>query len=572
MALFRVPSAIRFCLAQVLATISVAVGAFAQAPVEKSVDTLLKAMPLRTKIGQMFIIGFQGQSLNEDLTETLNSVAPGGVIVFRRNISSAKQISGLIFGFQKLSMKNSRVPLLVATDQEGGDVIRIRTAIPLPSALALGHTNPETVERAGLATGRLLKTLGFNMNLAPVLDLSDSKDRTFVGTRAYGGDAKTVSTMGGSFASGLLRAGVLPTGKHFPGHGGIAEDSHLETPEKSVSRETLLSSDLAPFAALQERFKADWAVMLGHVAYPLLDPSRAPATLSKPIVTGILREKLGFEGVVLTDDIGMAGAYQIKDVRERVLRSIEAGSDMIMVAWNRRLQRELISVVETAVRKGRISEARVDQSVRRIIAAKRLYAKTRDNQPSHQELQAALKDPEFARIGEVTLRARLEKPLAGEPSSIREEVAGKPVLVFSANARFSADFAQGLSGQSVRAFNFDRERVPDVDRIMRANPQSVGVFYLSGVQAEKIASRISEDVARRIVLVTVEVEGTLKNLAYFKNVIAVYTRHPLLGRMLADSYFAPNAKETADSRIPAAKDSRPERVAPQADRAAPSEF
>lgn len=526
-----------FNLGKFLIALLICCEAAAQVP-DASDQEFLKKMPLKTKIGQLFMLGFQGKHIEDGLGKAIKDVRPGALIIFGRNISSARQLSDLISSAQETAVSVSRVPLLVATDQEGGDVIRIKTAIPLPSPLAFGKAGtPELAEKAGEATGRLLKTLGINMNLAPVLDVADPREKNFVGTRTYGKNPQLVASLGTHFAMGLSNSGVLPTGKHFPGHGGVSEDSHLSTPEKDLPLETMLKHDLVPFSKVQERLQDHWAVMLAHVAYPKLDPSGVPATFSKPIVQGLLRGKIGFKGLVLTDDIAMAGADRIKDIGERVLRSIEAGVDMVLVPWNSKLQLRLVQSVERAVLSGRIPEERINESVLRILQAKRKFAQTQ-SRPSAQQLRLALNNPALKEVGETLLKNSFARELDDEEKELKAYAEKKPVLLFASNVGFATGFRNSHPKRdTVRFFKLDIDRPHDVNRIMRANPGAFGVFYMSGYQVGRLAAQIHEDVARRMLLVTVEAPGHLPNVASFRYVKAVYMRHPALGAMVAKRYF-----------------------------------
>lgn len=517
--------------------------------------SFIEQMPLRKKVGQLFLLGFQGLTLNQGLRETIKDLGPGGVLVFGRNLQSAQQISELIAGAQDASLKSSRLPLLVATDQEGGDVIRIKTAMPLPSALALGKAGREDVtESAGRATGKLLKTLGFNMNLAPVLDVADPERQAFIGTRTFGAEPDVAGKMGVSFSSGLIQSGVLPTGKHFPGHGGVIQDSHQVIAEKDVSKEELLNLDLVPFNEMQQRLANNWAVMLAHVAFPKIDPTRMPATFSKPIVTDLLRGELGFRGLVITDDIEMAGASAVQDTRERVLRAIEAGADMIVVAWNRKLQHQLIDAVEEAAKSGRLPVARINESLKRILSVKKRFA-VPGTRAQPDEIRAALNNPVFDEVAEATITAQFtnqSEEQEGQLANFKKWAMGKSLTVFSAVDRFAQSFKSALPHRDVHAFKINLAKQDEVAKIMRAKPEMIGVFYVSGIMAEKIAAKIPEDIAKRILLVTVETTGNLPNSANFKQTAAVYYRHPNLGKLIADQFFA----EHVSMRIPASSEAR----------------
>lgn len=503
--------------------------------------TFIEQMPLRKKVGQLFLLGFQGKSIRQGLDGTIKDLAPGGILIFGRNLQSAQQISDLIAQAQGLSQRASRLPLLVATDQEGGDVIRIRTAMPLPSALALGRANRQDItEAAGRATGKLLKTLGFNMNLAPVLDIADPDQRAFIGTRTFGAGPRLAGKMGVSFSAGLIASGVLPTGKHFPGHGGVTQDSHQVLAEKDISAEELLNLDLVPFFEMQQRLAENWAVMLAHVAFPRIDPSHMPATFSKPIIHDLLRGQMGFRGLVITDDIEMAGAGLVRDTRERVIRALEAGADMIVVAWNRKLQRQLVDAVEQAVKGGRLPIARIDESLKRILTVKKRFAVS-PVRARPQEIRAALNNPVFEQVAEATIAAQFAHPSDENEEHLNEFkkwAAGKSLIVFSAVDRFARSFRAALPGRDVRTVRVNFSRPEEVNRIMQASPDAVGVFYVSGVRAANVAVKIHSEIAKRILLVTVETTGNLKNSATFGQTAPVYYRHPNLGKLIADQFFS----------------------------------
>lgn len=512
-------------------------------------ETVIKAMPLKTKIGQMLLIGFTGTTIDETLSATMALLKPGGLVMFGRNIKTAPQVAELNSSAQAASLKASGVPLLVGVDQEGGNVLRIKTTYPLPSALAFGQSgDAKLVERAGQATGHLLYTLGFNMDLAPVLDVGDPESPRFIGTRTYGSDPALVSRMGSSFSQGLQNEHILPTTKHFPGHGGVNEDSHLSLPERKATLAQMEKHDLVPFESLQKSVEKPWAVMLAHVSYPDLDPSGAPASFSKPIVTGLLRNRIGFRGVVITDDIQMAGAGLIDDVRERAIRAVEAGVDMIMITWNRKTQAVVSQALVHAVETGRITEERINESVRRIVSAKREYAPLK-TKSSTDQLRLALKNSEFKILADEAVASVFRRTPTKLEHAFVDYARERPLIVFSANHNFVKSFKDGAPERNVRAFTLSSQQTFDVDKVMRSNPEATGVFYVSGNQIAKIASKISTDVAARILLVTVEPPGILKNGDDFKYIADIYYRHPGLGKMIATRYFASPAQDRSVAAV-----------------------
>jgi beta-N-acetylhexosaminidase len=508
-------------------------------------ETILEKMPLDVKIGQMLMIGFKGQDIDDSLGKMIQSVKPGAIVLFGRNIRTARQITDLNAAAQKLAVKTSGIPLLIAADQEGGNVVRIKTTYPLPSALALGLTDDTAlVERAGSASGNLMKTLGLNMNLAPVMDVAAAGKSKFLGTRSFGSDPNLVTKMSFSFAAGLDASGVMPTAKHFPGHGGFDGDSHLGAVENDEDRSHLDRLDLAPFTHMAAQSKLPWAVMLAHVSYPALDPSKTPATFSKPIVTGLLRGKLGFNGIVLTDDIEMAGASTVANVNERAIRAVEAGADLIMIAWNRKIQSSVSKALASAVKSGRLSESRIDESLRRLLTAKRRFADVNRAKPSNDELKIAVKNEAFKDIAQAAVISRLAHQSAASNRKFQEFALDKDVVVFSANRGFSSQIKNLLDGErNVRTYdlasdsNSDSANPARIAKVMRSNANSVGVFYVSGRTVAKIASKLESDVTKRMLLVTVEPPGILPNFNDFKEVVDIYVRHPDLGKLIAEHYF-----------------------------------
>lgn len=505
-------------------------------------EKLIAEMPLKTKIGQMLFLGFTGTTVNETLKKVVPALKPGAIVLFGRNIKSAPQVAELNRAVQEVSLKSTGLPLLIAVDQEGGNVIRIKTRYPLPSALAFGKSeDADLVERAGSSTGRLLKVLGFNMNLAPVLDVADPKTGKFLGTRSFGNEPKLVANMGAAFSRGLQSAEIMPTSKHFPGHGGVDGDSHLKMPSKMATIAELEKKDLVPFESMDKSSKRPWAVMLAHIAFPEIDPSGAPASFSKPIVTDLLRKKLGFEGVVITDDIQMAGAGLVPDIKERSIRAVEAGVDMIMITWNRKMQAQVGQAIEAAVKSGRLSEERINESLRRIINAKRAYALSPENKASDEELRLALKSDEFKKLAEETLLSAFKKTPTKKEKAFSDFQTDRPVMVFSANQRFVTTFKDAIAEQNelrqVRAFTLSSNMSFDIDRVMRANPDATGVYYASGAQIARLAGKISDDVAERILLVTAEAPSLIPNAETFKAIAETYYRHPDLGQFIANRYF-----------------------------------
>lgn len=212
------------------------------------IEEKLARMTLEEKVGQMFVLGFRGQQIDGHIRGLIHKFKPGSFIVFRRNIRTPQQIFTLNKQIQELSLKEIGLPMLLMVDQEGGTVTRIKTNPAPPSALALGMTeDTKLVRDAGAITGKIVSLLGFNMNLAPVMDLSDPYQNSFIGNRSFGQNPQKVKLYGEAYSTGLADSGVIPTSKHYPGHGGVITDSHLALPKKLDTLEQLEKSALIPF-------------------------------------------------------------------------------------------------------------------------------------------------------------------------------------------------------------------------------------------------------------------------------------------------------------------------------------
>lgn len=338
--------------------------------VDVFIDKKIRQMTLDEKVGQLFIVGFPKIQVDKELEGFIQKHKPGSFLLFKRNIKSPDQIRILNETLYKISFQSSRLPPLIAIDQEGGAVSRLPIDPAPPNALAIGQTeSPIVAEEMGFTTGRFLREVGFNMNLAPVLDIADPFSPSFIGVRSFGASAQLVRDMGFSYSQGLLRARVLPTAKHFPGTGNLIDDPHLKVAENKTALKDLYEKDLLPYRGFSGLGPAS-AVMLSHFIYPALDASKEPASFSKKIINDILRQELGFRGLIITDDLQMQGSRQLLRPEAAALKALQAGVDIVMLTYSFADQAKAFAYVKAAIQKGDLTKEAVDKKLQRILTAK----------------------------------------------------------------------------------------------------------------------------------------------------------------------------------------------------------
>nr|WP_245975466.1 glycoside hydrolase family 3 protein [Oceanobacillus chungangensis] len=344
------------------------------------IDNAIKGMTLNEKIGQMLMPDFRnwnGKNVTEMLPEIEQMVKDyhlGGVILFAENVVTTEQTTELVAAYQEAAEKYG---LLLTIDQEGGIVGRLQSGTYMPGNMALGATrSTETAKNVGSVISKELNALGINMNLAPVLDVNNNPDNPVIGVRSFGETPELVADLGISYIKGIQSNGVAATAKHFPGHGDTAVDSHLGLPEVPHDKERLLEVELMPF---QQAMDADIdAIMTAHVTFPKIDNTKViskkdgteislPATLSHKVLTGLMREEMNYDGVIITDALNMAAISEHFGAVDAVIRTVNAGTDIILMPVG---LEEVVNGLLDAVEKGEITENRIEESVRRILTLK----------------------------------------------------------------------------------------------------------------------------------------------------------------------------------------------------------
>ena len=332
---------------------------------EEKVDKLVANMSDVDKVGQLLMIGIHGKTLNDDAKFMINEYRVGGIILFDRNMESKDQVKSLIADINKTGKSAGLTPLFIGIDQEGGAVARMEDQlIKVPPAEELGKEPIEQAVSLAKQSGTELKDLGFNINFAPVADLGLTYGRSF------STNPDEVVRYASAVGKAYDEAGLWYSYKHFPGIGKTDVDLHADTSVVPVSKKTLLNEDTKVFVDLVKQSKPNtYAIMVSHAMYPQIDPDH-PSSLSKTIITDWLRKDMGYNGVVVTDDMDMGALAKHYTFGDMAVQSILAGSDILLVCHEYEHMQEAYNGLMKAVKDGRISKERLDESVKRILLMK----------------------------------------------------------------------------------------------------------------------------------------------------------------------------------------------------------
>ncbi len=340
---------------------------------DKEAALIVREMTLDQKIGQMLLVGVPGSKISDNSEEIIKKYLPGGIILFGYNLAGKEEIKKFISDLQQHSLGSSRIPLFISIDQEGGRVKRIKQGVTqFPGNMAFGVIDDsELVYDAARILGIQLRLLGVNMNLAPVLDVNNNPLNPVINTRSFGSRVNDVSEMGISYIKGLQKSQCISVGKHFPGHGDTDKDSHITLPEIPYGIERLKDVEFPPFVkAIDAGVEC---IMTAHISFPKILHNHLPATISKRFLSEILRHDMGFRGLVITDDLEMKAISKMMDIGEAAVKSIIAGTDIVLISTHGDSIEKVASSIKEAVKTGRISVKRIDSSVKRVIEMKLRY-------------------------------------------------------------------------------------------------------------------------------------------------------------------------------------------------------
>lgn len=333
-------------------------------------------LPIDLRVGQLLVVGFEGTRVSRPLRQLLVDRGFGGVTLFARNVKGLSQAADLCGAIADLPVA---IPPIISVDQEGGPVMRLRvppfTAWPAAGEIAryVARTGDLRIaRRLGRAMGREMAAVGIHWDFAPVLDVNSNPRNPVIGVRSYGARPAAAARVALEVERGLRSAGILTTGKHFPGHGDTADDSHFVLPVVKHDARRLARVELAPFrAAVRAGIPG---LMTAHVLYPAWD-RRVAASFSPTILQGILRRQLGFRGIIVSDDLSMAAARRGQTIEEAALRALLAGADVLLLCHDPQAQRRVHRFLTDRVKRGDLPVDRVNEALRRVLAAKRRYVR-----------------------------------------------------------------------------------------------------------------------------------------------------------------------------------------------------
>lgn len=508
---------------------------------EKSLNEIVNSkianMTLDEKVGQLFIVGFPHQKMSKDLEVFIAKYKPGSFLLFKRNISSLEQIKSLNATLYRHSFTHTRLPPLLAIDQEGGSVSRLPISPAPPSALAIGQTqSPLLAESMGVETGKFLREAGFNMNLAPVLDVADPFVNSFIGVRSFGSDPQLVAELGVAYSKGLLESHVIPTAKHFPGTGGLSADPHHSVVTNENSMSSLKAKDLRPFetyAKLGDRV----AIMLSHLIYPALDSSGEPASFSKKITTDLLRKELNYKGLVITDDLQMEGSRQLLRPEVAALRALVAGADIVMLTWSFADQSRAFEHVKQSIRTGEFKMSDVDAKIRRILTVKAFANSFRGSTDGPLiKSRNLLSSKDYIQTEQGILEYNLKANLQARTTSNQgSPTALHTLCVLSPTKSFIHNFTKN-SKHRVRSRILSKgDKKENVQQWLRKRNCTISLFAVTGKSTALTVNSLTAEEKKKVVVVNLSAPNLFKDSSSFLKVMHLYFNHENAGKKIAQN-------------------------------------
>lgn len=335
-----------------------------------NIEGKLASMSIEEKIGQLLIVGIEGKNISERELFQLNTNKVGGFIFFSRNIVDENQFLSLLNQIKEENLGD--IPLFLGIDEEGGIVSRLSTIYGnLPDARLLGGLDDDKISHEyGSILGKRLKALGLNLNFAPIMDINSNPSNPVIGNRAFGTTAEIVEKTGIKVMEGLKSENIVPTVKHFPGHGDTSVDSHLNLPIVNKTKEELLDLELSPFIkAIDEGVDM---IMIAHILYPELD-SETPSTMSGIIMQDLLRDELGYENIIISDDMTMGAITENYSIEEASIEFLKNGGDILLICHGEDNPSNVIAAIKESIENNEITIDEIDEKVYRVLSLKEEY-------------------------------------------------------------------------------------------------------------------------------------------------------------------------------------------------------
>lgn len=424
-----------------------------------AIKKMMDGMSVDEKLGQMIIGGYDNI---DEMLPIIRENKLGGVILYSKNISSVTQTRKDILSLKESNLQN-KIPIFISVDQEGGETSRLPSEMgTFESALSIGNRNDPTYAfNSGVKLAKAIKQLGFNLDFAPVLDIFSNPENTVIADRAFGTTPGRVSRIGIQVLKGLRMETIIPTAKHFPGHGDTAIDSHVGLPVVNKSLDQLNNLEFKPFIeAIKNNVEM---IMIAHIKLSKVED--LPSSLSNKVVTGILRKQLGFKGVIITDDMTMGAITQTYNLPDASIMAVKAGCDIVLIAKGAQNSVLVLNSLKSAYQKGQITEQQINESVYRILSLKDKYGLATPS-PSGAQTTDTMKDllinmRELAERGKVinstypvkTTSLEAIKKNFGEPDTNEWVAAAKGTYATYSSHALAFGYNKGSEIFEVRSFD-----------------------------------------------------------------------------------------------------------------------
>ncbi|MDR2782864.1 MAG: glycoside hydrolase family 3 protein [Treponema sp.] len=473
-------------------------------------------------LAQTLMLGWVGADPSPLIMDWIRDRNLGGVKIFGWNTSDTTRLATTVGELQKESLKGAyQIPLLVATDQEGGWIRHVKGATSeTPGNMAIGASGyPQDAYRAGYYIGRELALLGINMNFAPTVDLYTNRNSALIGPRAFGADPAATGILGAAFMKGQLAAGVIPTAKHFPGHGDTDLDSHGILPKIDASLDVIWNRELVPYRMLTKENLP--AVMSGHLAFPNTQAGETPASLSSWFLNDILREKIGFQGLVITDDLMMNGAtMSAGSLSKAAKQALAAGNDIIMLSKTPLLFDPVWTSLLSSMKEEPEFRARVQDAARRVLEVKLMYMrgeKAVPYIPDIEKLKENLPDPEGVAFF-LDLAARSVTVIKDAPFPLSPKDAGNVLLT----GQYLEFFKQGKAAYPTAKSYWYSADFGINDFLMYAGAADTIIFCLSDAAGLRFLNALAP-LKKKIIVFSVLTPVYLDKTPWVDGAIAVYS-------------------------------------------------